>query len=328
MLYRRDGPLDLGDPGENFRPLAPPLTNRPHGGAESIEEQIGQTWGNATMLRGWWRWTGHVEVTSGAGRSKFASTPKSCKITPLGQRRPSRCQERRDDTVDAGSLLIFWVIFAVIVAIAANSRGRSAIGWFLLAILISPLLALIAVLVIGPGSSKDVEPAQVAYAPPLPAADPRKPCPDCGELVPTIARICRFCRYEFRDSSARKSSPQAQSENPPRWAATATIQSSLSADPPVERPVVTQEAPSRTREAFDRYGPVLLVASGIGLAFAILGRAGLEPFKDNVLLLVLPLLVLGSLSWVWYRARRSSDGHQPIVETAAEATVPTPRSEG
>ena len=101
--------------------------------------------------------------------------------------------------MDAGSLLIFWVIFAVIVAIAANSRGRSAIGWFLLAIFISPLLALIAVLVMGPAPHEAVQPAQVVYAAPVAQAEPRKPCPQCGEQVPLIARLCRYCRYEFKD---------------------------------------------------------------------------------------------------------------------------------
>ena len=77
-----------------------------------------------------------------------------------------------------GALLVFWLIFAVIVAVAAHGRGRSSVGWFLIAILISPLLALIAVLVMTP-------------------TEPREPCPQCGEQVPLIARLCRYCGYEF-----------------------------------------------------------------------------------------------------------------------------------
>lgn len=45
-------------------------------------------------------------------------------------------------------LLAFWIIFAIIVAVAASSRGRSGLGWFLIAVLLSPVLALILVLVL------------------------------------------------------------------------------------------------------------------------------------------------------------------------------------
>lgn len=38
-------------------------------------------------------------------------------------------------------LVLFWFGFAFVVAIAASARGRNGAGWFLLAALISPLLA-------------------------------------------------------------------------------------------------------------------------------------------------------------------------------------------
>lgn len=50
-------------------------------------------------------------------------------------------------------LALFWLALAVVVGFAASGRGRSGVGWFLIAILISPLLALILLLVMGsPGS--------------------------------------------------------------------------------------------------------------------------------------------------------------------------------
>jgi hypothetical protein len=45
-------------------------------------------------------------------------------------------------------VIITWLIFAVVPAIAASARGRSAIGWFILSVAISPLIALILVLVL------------------------------------------------------------------------------------------------------------------------------------------------------------------------------------
>ena len=37
--------------------------------------------------------------------------------------------------------LFFWLGFSIGVGVAANTRDRSGVGWFLLALLISPLLA-------------------------------------------------------------------------------------------------------------------------------------------------------------------------------------------
>lgn len=38
-------------------------------------------------------------------------------------------------------LIFFWLPIAIIVGVAANARGRSGFGWFLLAVLVSPLIA-------------------------------------------------------------------------------------------------------------------------------------------------------------------------------------------
>lgn len=46
--------------------------------------------------------------------------------------------------------VFFWIVFCIVVAIIAKNKGRSGIAWFLLSLLISPLLALILVLVLKP----------------------------------------------------------------------------------------------------------------------------------------------------------------------------------
>ena len=45
-------------------------------------------------------------------------------------------------------VLAFWLIAAIVVAIAADARGRSGIGWFVIAVFLSPLIGLVLVLVI------------------------------------------------------------------------------------------------------------------------------------------------------------------------------------
>ena len=76
-------------------------------------------------------------------------------------------------------VLVAWLVLAAVVGAAAHSRGRNGAGWFLLAILISPLLALLAVALMAPGGGA------------------RKACPECGERVPVDAHICHYCRHEF-----------------------------------------------------------------------------------------------------------------------------------
>lgn len=43
--------------------------------------------------------------------------------------------------------IFFWFLFSIAIGILASNRGRSGIGWFLISLLISPLLGLIFVLV-------------------------------------------------------------------------------------------------------------------------------------------------------------------------------------
>lgn len=77
---------------------------------------------------------------------------------------------------------IFWFVFALIVGVYAARRGRSGTGWFLLSVLISPLLAGLLCLAVGP---KNQEAG--------PSPDTHVKCPDCRELVLRDARKCKHC---------------------------------------------------------------------------------------------------------------------------------------
>jgi hypothetical protein len=61
-----------------------------------------------------------------------------------------------------------------------------------MAILFSPLLSLIAVLVMANKAVPAPTPVYIAQ-PPQPL-DPRQPCARCGEQIPLAARVCRFCQ--------------------------------------------------------------------------------------------------------------------------------------
>lgn len=83
--------------------------------------------------------------------------------------------------MDVG-LLGFWIGLSVIVAVYASRVGRSGIGWFLLAFIISPILAGLLCLVLGPLNRQDE-----------PSPETHVKCPDCRELVFRDARRCKHC---------------------------------------------------------------------------------------------------------------------------------------
>lgn len=87
-------------------------------------------------------------------------------------------------------LIIGWLVFAVVVGICASSRGRSGFGWFLLSVAISPILALILVLVMPKLGA--AEAARDAGGEVVDASTHVR-CPDCRELVRRDARKCKHC---------------------------------------------------------------------------------------------------------------------------------------
>lgn len=50
--------------------------------------------------------------------------------------------------------ILLWVVLCFIVAVAANTRNRGAVGWFLLALAISPLIAVLLLLALPRGESR------------------------------------------------------------------------------------------------------------------------------------------------------------------------------
>jgi hypothetical protein len=89
-------------------------------------------------------------------------------------------------------LIIFWISFSVIVGIVASSRGRSGFGYFLLSIVLSPLLGLI-LAVAQPSLLKD-------QATPSPLTHTK--CPACAEFVLPEASVCKHCGHALTPDPA------------------------------------------------------------------------------------------------------------------------------
>jgi len=78
---------------------------------------------------------------------------------------------------------IFWFLFSVAVGVWASNRGRSGVGWFVLSLVVSPLLGFIFCAV-----ARDLSRPHDA-----PDAATHVKCPACAEWVLPEARKCKHC---------------------------------------------------------------------------------------------------------------------------------------
>lgn len=86
-------------------------------------------------------------------------------------------------------LLVAWPLFAGVVAVLAARSGRSGTGWFLLAMLLSPLLAGVLLLLIANLAQPPIRAAGAEAS----VDEQRIRCPQCRELVRWDARKCKHC---------------------------------------------------------------------------------------------------------------------------------------
>lgn len=86
-------------------------------------------------------------------------------------------------------IFILWIGLSVLAGVIAANKGRSGIGFFFLAAILSPLIGIIAALVAKPNTER-VEQKE------LDRGSSRK-CPSCAELIKYEAKVCKHCGREF-----------------------------------------------------------------------------------------------------------------------------------
>jgi hypothetical protein len=82
-------------------------------------------------------------------------------------------------------IFVAWIVFCFVAGIVAASRDRNPVGWFFVALVFSPLVAIVLLLCLGTSGLT---------------------CPACRETVKHGASICKHCRTPLEQNAAAEAS--------------------------------------------------------------------------------------------------------------------------
>ena len=91
-------------------------------------------------------------------------------------------------------IFIGWLFFSVIAGVIASRKGRSGGGFFLLSILLSPIIGIVAALIAKPNVA-EVENKEIN-------SGLNKKCPFCAEIIKQEAKVCRYCGRDLPGSES------------------------------------------------------------------------------------------------------------------------------
>jgi len=80
-------------------------------------------------------------------------------------------------------IFLFWFLFSIAVGVFAGNKGRSGFGFFMLSMLLSPLIGVIFAIAVENLNNKVGRPHP----------DTHVRCPDCREFVYKDASKCKHC---------------------------------------------------------------------------------------------------------------------------------------
>lgn len=89
--------------------------------------------------------------------------------------------------------IALWLILAIAVGVYASKKGRSAGGFILLSLILSPLIGFIFALAADDHKNVVVQPNEETH----------KKCPYCAELILKDAKKCKHCGSEILENLAQ-----------------------------------------------------------------------------------------------------------------------------
>lgn len=87
-------------------------------------------------------------------------------------------------------IVLIWFALALVNAFIATAKGRAGFGWFLLGLLFSIFSTIVLIAI---PSVQEKKPYRLAKPSEI------KNCPDCGEPILKVARVCKHCGYRYEE---------------------------------------------------------------------------------------------------------------------------------
>jgi hypothetical protein len=96
-------------------------------------------------------------------------------------------------------IVVWWLMLSVVVGVIAAARGRSGVGYFLLAVVLTPLIGLLLAALLPSKNAATVGDTRERIA-----------CPQCAELVLPAALKCPHCGFAVAAALAAKQADAAR----------------------------------------------------------------------------------------------------------------------